>query len=133
MVFSRHLLFARFCHLRGKPPSRAQICAHCGAYTVRCSLNCAPISLNWRITCKWNRWVNALNLLSRPRFYSQIADRAKCKLGQLNEACSVLQECSHVWLAWTMSHILNVHKCLYKRYFMACTEKMVHLYLKNNV
>ena len=39
-------LFAWFCHLRGEPRSRAQICMHCGAYDVRFSLNCAPIPVS---------------------------------------------------------------------------------------
>ena len=38
--------FARIRHLRGEPRSRAHICAHYGAYTVRRSLICAPINLN---------------------------------------------------------------------------------------
>ena len=44
--FYPHSLFAGFRHLRGEPRSRAQIYAHCGAYAVRRSLNCALISLN---------------------------------------------------------------------------------------
>ena len=46
MKYTLYSLFAWFCHLWGEPRSRAQICAYCGVYTVRRSLNCAPISLN---------------------------------------------------------------------------------------
>ena len=41
-----HSLFARFRHLRGEPQSQAQICAHCGAYAVKRSLDCVPVSLS---------------------------------------------------------------------------------------
>ena len=39
-------LCARFHHLQGEPWSQAQICAHCGACAVSCSLNCTLVSLN---------------------------------------------------------------------------------------
>ena len=66
-------LFARFCHWRGEHRSRAQICWHCGACTVRCSLNLLRPQLcahkSQCITYEWNRRVKAVNLLSRLRRY----------------------------------------------------------------
>ena len=87
-------LLAWFRHLQGKPQSQAQICAHWGTYTVRHSLNCAPIK-SQRITCEWNRRVKAVNSLSRPRLYLQIADCAKSEL-----TC--------VWCTWNMKGNMEI-------------------------
>ena len=44
--FPLYLLFEQLCHLQVEPPSRCQICVQCGAYALKFSLNCTPISLN---------------------------------------------------------------------------------------
>ena len=82
----------QFGHLRGEPRSQVQVCVHCGAYPVRHSLNCAPISLNALHVCGTCRWVKEVNSISRPRLYPQIADRAKSELHCKQEPyqCSIL-------------------------------------------